>query len=157
MWAGVENCCRFLILYTQFLSFSENLGGSPPNFSPKDTNCVYKIGHELIGAATGWNNWGPVFWAEGNLREKIQSASRFEFFRVESMAGVWLGYGWGMARPKVTSAKNFKALRALNLFALKVLPGHGWGIAGVWLGPSPTNFSTPCPLGGIRVYEPPHI
>ena len=34
-----------------------------------------------------------VFWAEGNLREKNQSASRFEFFRVESMA--WRG--WGMA------------------------------------------------------------
>ena len=47
--------------------------------------------------------------------------------------------------PKVTSAKKFKALRALSLFALKVLPGHGWGIAGVWLGPSPTNFSTPPP------------
>ena len=62
-----------------------------------------------------------------------------------------------MAGPKVTSAKKFKALRALNFFALTVLQGHGWGIAGVWLGPSPTNFSTPCPLGGIRVYEPPHI
>ena len=32
--------------------------------------------------------------------------------------------------PKVTYAKKFKALRALNFFALKAWLGYGWGMAG---------------------------
>ena len=50
--------------------------------------------------------WAPVFRGEGNFREKIQSASRFEFFRVEKCnhppgpphGAPWgpRGYWWGI-------------------------------------------------------------
>ena len=33
--AGVENCCRFLILYTQFLSFGEKFGKQLPELLSK--------------------------------------------------------------------------------------------------------------------------
>ena len=116
----------------------------------------------LIG--TGQNRWSRWIGREKWCRSVVPNPKKskilifFEFlwfFNGFSMVfdgvlnGFWMGYALGR--------KKFKALRALNFFALKVLPWHGWGIAGVWLGPSPTNFSTPCPLGGIRFYEPSHI
>ena len=98
----------------------------------------------MVGIIGAW-----YFGPKATYAKKFKALRALSFFALKA----WLGYGWGMAGPKVTYAKNFKALRALNFFGLKAWLGYGWGMAGT----PPTNFSTPCLRGGIKVYEPPHI
>ena len=65
--------------------------------------------------------WAPVFRGEGNFREKIQSASRFEFFRVEKCNhppgpphGAPGGIGGGLKQKLLRALKARAAIFAIH-------------------------------------------